>query len=311
MLSNNQVRVIDPILSDFARGYENNELVGNLLFPRVDVGASGGQVIEFDKSAFQLYDTQRAPGSATKRIELGYLGRPYALESHALEALVPYENMRDASLVPGIDLARESLMSVVDSMALKLEFQQASLARNAALYPAANKIALLSNNNFSVPAFGVKAAVTASRAAIRAQTGKKANVMILPPNSIAKLDIHPEIRDRLKYTGGGNATAQMLATYFEVDTVVEGGAVYTTSSSASAAMIDVWGNDIVLAYVPKNFRSVRTPSFGYTYSMRGQPSVKTPYQDNNRESWVYGAKFERAPVIAAITSGYLIQNAFN
>ncbi len=308
MMNNQQVRVIDPILTDFVRGYTNNDMVGSLLFPRVDVSASGGQVIEFGKESFQLYDTQRAPGAATKRIELGYLGKPFALENHALEALVPFENMRDAQAVPSIDLAKESLMSVTEAMALKTEYAQASLARNAALYSASNKVALTSGNNLSTATSSPKALVAAARLAIRQATGKYPNVMILPAGGVYKLDLHPEIRDRLKYTGGGNATTEMLAKYFEMDTVAEGNAVFATSSTSS--MQDVWGNDIVLAYVPKNFRGVRAPSYGYTYSMRGQPSVKTPYQEFNRDSWVYGCKFERAPVIAGVSAGYLIQNAF-
>lgn len=308
MMNNQQVRVIDPILTDFVRGYTNNEMVGDLLFPRVDVSASGGQVIEFGKESFQLYDTQRAAGGATKRIELGYSGKSFALENHALEALVPYENMRDASVVPGIDLAKEALMSVTEAMALKTEYAQATLARTAALYPAGNKVALTGGNNLSNSASSPKALIAAARLAVRAATGKYPNVMILPAGGVYKLDLHPEIRERLKYTGEGNASVGMLARYFEMDIVAEGNAVFALSSTA--AMSDVWGNDIVLAYVPKNFRGIRAPSFGYTYSMRGQPSVKTPYQENNRDSWVYGCKFERAPVIAGASAGYLIQNAF-
>lgn len=306
MMNNAQARVIDPILTEFVRGYTNNELVGGLLFPRVDVMSSGGQVIQFGKEAFELYDTLRAPGAPTKGIELGYLGVPYALENHALEAFVPIENMRDAMVVPGIDLAKESLMAINESTALKLEYAQASLARNAALYPAANKIALTAGNNFSAAGSSPKLIVKTARAAIRAATGKYPNVMVLPPNGCTGLDLHPEIRERLKYTGAENATTAMLARYFEVDTVVEGNAIY----NQGAGFGDVWGNDIILAYVPKNFRAVRAPSFGYTYTMRGQPSVKKPYYNDNRESWVYGVKMERVPVVPGITSGYLIQNAF-
>jgi hypothetical protein len=130
--------------------------------------------------------------------------------------------------------------------------------------------------------------VTAARLAIRAQTGKYPNVMILPPSGIYNLDLHPEIRDRLKYTNSGNLTTELLARYFEMDVVVEGNAVYTNNYAANSPMLDVWGNNIILAYVPQNFRSVRSPSFGYTYSMRGQPSVKQPYPDFNRDSWIYG-----------------------
>jgi hypothetical protein len=150
--------------------------------------------------------------------------------------------------------------------------------------------------------------VAAARAAIRAVTGKYPNVMILPPGGIFKLDKHPDVRDRLKYTSKDSVTAEALAKYFDVETVVEGRAIY--ANQLNGPLIDVWGNDVVLAFVPKNFRSQRAPSYGYTYRLRGQPSVKTPYRDDNRESWVYGVKHERTPVIAGSGAGFLIQNVF-
>ena len=308
MLNNQQARIIDPILTTFVRGYSNNEMVGQLLFPDVDVPASGGQVIEFGKEGFMLIDTQRAPGGATKRIEFGYLGKAYACENHALEALVPDETGRDANVVPGISLAQEAVGLAFDSLALKLEYQRATKARDPAQYAASNKTALAGVTLWSATTSNPKADVQAARAAIRAATGKYPNVMILPPQGVYKLDQHPLIRDRLKYIGMDSASTAMLAQYFEMDAVVEGNAVY--ASQLTGNLLDVWGNDVVLAYVPKNFRGMRAPSFGYTYRLTGHPNVKTPYRDNNRDSWVYGIKHERTPVIAGAGAGYLIQNVF-
>jgi len=308
MLNAAQARVIDPILTTFVRGYSNNDYVGQLLFPSVPVNVNGGQVIEFGKESFILYDTQRTPGGATPRIEFGFLGRPYACENHALEALVPDEINRDAAQVPGIEMAKESVGLVFDSMSLKLEWQQASAARNAANYAASNKGALSGTTLWSVSTGTPKADVDDAKAAIRAKTGKMPNVMILPPLGIAKLGNHPDIQNQFKYTGSKSITAAMLAEYFQVETVVEGNAVYVNNLNGD--FLDVWGNDCVLAYVPQNFRSQKAPSYGYTYSLAGHPNVKTPYRDENRESWVYGVKHERTPVIAGAGAGFLFQNVF-
>lgn len=308
MLNQSQVRVIDPILTTFVRGYSNNEMVAPLLFPDVDVPTSGGQVIEFGKESFLLVDTQRAAGGAIKRVEFGYLGKPYACENHALEALVPDEASRDAAIVPGISLSQESVGITYDIMLLKREYQAAQIARNPANYAASNKAALSGTTLWSASTSTPKDDVAAARAAIRAQTGKYPNVMVLPPGGIQKLGKHPDIKDQFKYTGAKSITADMLAEYFQVEVVAEGNAVYV--ASLTGGMLDVWGNDVVLAYAPKNFRSMRAPSYGYTYRLVGHPNVKTPYRDENRESWVYGVKYERTPVIAGAGGGFLIQNAF-
>ena len=111
-LSPSQARVIDPILSTVAQGYKNAELIGSALFPYVPVGQRGGKIITFGKEDFMLYATGRSPGAATKRVQFGYSGSSYALESHSLEGLVPQELMQEAEAVPGINLATNAIAKV-------------------------------------------------------------------------------------------------------------------------------------------------------------------------------------------------------
>jgi hypothetical protein len=308
VMSARAARIIDPILTGYIRGYENNDLVGKYLFPEVPVPAAGGQILQFGKEAFILYATQRAPGGNTARMEIGYLGLPYACENHALEAKVPDELSRDAQQVPGIDLQQNSVGAVWDSMLLKLEYQQSQVARNPGNYGINNKMALSGAAQWSATTSTPRSDVQAARMAIRAQTGKYPNVMVLPPGGCYKLGEHPAIKDRFKFTTAESLTLAMLAKYFEVDLVVEGNSVYV--KTLDSAFSDCWGNDVVLAYVPKQLKNQKTPSFGYTYALRGHPFVKQGYYENNCESWIYGVKHERSPVIAGADAGFLIQNAF-
>ncbi|NOR69810.1 MAG: hypothetical protein GQ532_08990 [Methylomarinum sp.] len=73
--------------------------------------------------------------------------------------------------------------------------------------------------------------------------------------------------------------------------------------------IDVWGKDVILAYVPSASTGQEEPSYGYTYTMDGNPSVEVPYWDNSTKSWVYGVSYERAPVASGIASGFILNNA--
>ena len=90
-LSTSGARVIDPILSTVAQGYQNSELVGSAVFPIVSVGQRAGKIIQFGKESFMAYDTARAPGSAVKRITTGYGSLSYGITDHALSAVVPSE----------------------------------------------------------------------------------------------------------------------------------------------------------------------------------------------------------------------------
>lgn len=303
----NQRRVIDPILSTVVQGYRQPEHVGMALFPRVPVPVAGGQVLEFGKESFKLYGTSRAPGSATKRVTFGYLGKPYALENHALEAPVPREHARDASVVPGVDLGTRAVNLVMSVMSLALEKQQADLATNAALYDANHKVTLSGTSQWSDKANSNPIGdISTAREAVRSTVGLYPNTLVLSAKAFAQLKDHPQLTDRIKYTQRGVLTAELIAAILDIPRVVVGGAI---SFDDTGAATDLWGKHAVLAYVPPNPSTMEEPSYGYTYAMEGHPLVEAPYWEPQTKSWIYGVGYERVPVLSGITSGYLITNA--
>lgn len=301
----NQARVIDPILTTHVQGYRQAQLVGHMLFPRVPVQVSGGQVIEFGKEAFRLYNARRAPGAATKRIDFGYLGKSYALLQDSLEGKVPREFLRDASKVPGIDLGTRAVNLVMSALTLSLEHEQAKLATDATKYDSNHKIALSSTSKWSHEDGNPTAVIDTGKEAVRQSIGIYPNTVLLSAQAYAAAKNNPAVLERFKYTSRDSVTPEMLASLWDVDRVVVGKAV--TFDDAGAAQ-DAWGNNAILAYVPLEASTMEEPSFGYTYTMEQHPLVEQPYYDNNAKSWIYPVTFERAAVLTGITSGYLIQN---
>ncbi|MDZ7870777.1 MAG: major capsid protein [Rheinheimera sp.] len=304
-MSNAAVRVIDPVLSTHAQGYSQQKLVGHLLFPRVGVPQRGGQVIEFGKESFILYNSQRAPGTNTKRIQFGYLGKPYALANHSLEGVVPREHVGEAA-VPGIKLGQRAVNNVMSSMLLTVEFEQAQLARNPALYPAGQKVDL-SAAKWSNPANNPTTDIETGKEAVRASIGMYPNRIVLSAKAFAAAKNNPNVKDNFKYTSSQSITAEMLAALWDVETVEVGKAVV---ADAQGVFSDVWGTDVVMAYAADVSGDVNAeqPSFGYTYTLDGNPLVEESYYDNSAKSWVYPVTYERAPVLSGITAGYLLQN---
>ncbi|HEY3047035.1 MAG TPA: major capsid protein, partial [Polaromonas sp.] len=243
-----QARVIDPVLSTIAQGYQNSEMIAQMLFPTVPVNLRGGNVITFGKEGFMLYATQRAPGENTKRVKFGFAGAPYALVDYSLEGLVPVEVQQEASNGPGIDMGARAIGEVSAIMALRLEKQAADIARTAGSYAAANKTTLSGTAQWSD--FGATsdpiANIETAKDAVRAATGKRPNTVVMGASVMAKLRQHPKIVDRIKYTGRDVATPELLASLFGVQRVVTGDAIY--SNDAGTAFTDVWGKDVVVAY---------------------------------------------------------------
>lgn len=307
MPNSRQQQVIDPILSNIALGYRHPEHVGMELFPVVPVNSTGGKIIEFGKEAFRLYNSARAPGDNVKRVRFGHEGKPYAVENHALDAQVPREHMRDASQVPGINLATRAVNLVLKSTSLILENQQAGIARNADNYDANHKLTLAGTDQWSDYANSDPIGdIDNGKEAIRETIGVYPNKIEISAKVFKILKEHPVILDKIKHTQTGVVTAELLQAVFDIPKVVIGKAIAFDDADAA---IDIWGKDVILAYVPNESSGLEEPSYGYTYQMEGHPLVETPYWDQGTRSWVYGMTHERTAVQTGITAGFLIQNA--
>lgn len=305
-----QARVVDPILTTVAQGYQNAEMVANYLFPVVPVEQRGGKIIQFGREDFRAYNTGRAPGTNTKRVQYGYLGNPFALESHSLEGAVPFEIMQEANAVPGIDMGRIAVAKTQNIILLSSEVAAATLATNAANYGANNKVTLAGTSQWSDYASGISDPskdIEAAKEQVRSQTGKRANTVLLSPKAFNAVKQHPKIIDRIKFTGRDSVSTDILANLWGVARVVVGDAVY--EDAATNLLADVWGKDVVVAYTEiGTLADAGLPSYGYTYRLRGYPLVEVPYMDRSAKLWAYPVNDERAPVLAATGAGFLIKN---
>jgi hypothetical protein len=308
-ITNRGARIIDPILSTFSQGYRNGSYIGEALFPRVPVTASGGQILEFGREAFQLVNMRRTPGGPTKRISFGYLGRPYALLQDSLEVPVPREHQRDASVVANIDLGQRASRMGMNKILLQLEVDQAALATNPANYPAGNKVALAGAAKWSTGTGNPLADIDGGRETIRSTVGIYPNTLLLSAVAFNAAKNNPNVIARFQYNSStpidaSTITEKMMAGLFNVDKLVVGKSIVTNDALVNS---DIWGNAAVLAYVPIGETYQEEPSYGYTYTMMGNPLVEQPYWDPNAKSEVYGVTMERSPVLSGISSGYLIQ----
>lgn len=301
--------VVDPILSTYARGYRNATFVSQMLFPRVTVPNRSMRVLKFGKESFRMLNTRRAPGANVKRVQYGYASDPISLVQDALEGIVPIEHQEEAMSIPGIDLGQGAIQMVLDAIDLGLEFDCATMARNAATYASTNKVTLTTTARWTQTASTPQADVQAASEAIRRMTGRRPNTMLMGPNTFNALTRHAAIKDQFKYTGRESITAEMLANFFNIARVVVGDGVYLPETAADTDIAtDIWGDDVVLAYVPMG-DNFMVPSYGYTYELAGYPSVEAPYYSRETKSWIYPTTVERRAYITGADAGYLFINA--
>lgn len=307
-LTTSQARVIDPILTEVARGYRQPaEFVAEMLFPRVPVGQRAGKIITFGREDFLIFNTQRAPGEKTGRVTFGYSGSSFSLTDYSLEGLVPREILEEGRAVPGIDNAEIAIRKVQRIMELDREYKAASIARTAATY-GSQTVTLSGSSQWSDGTSDPFSDIATAREAIRASTGMYPNVMVIGPAVFTALKRHPKVIDRMKYTGRDVPTLEILQSLFEIDRIVVGQAIYMGDSASTFS--DVWGKDAVLAYSNvSSLREMGSPSYGYTYQLDGYPFAEPMYEDRNAKSFIYPYTDARQPVIAGAAAGYLFKNA--
>lgn len=300
-----QARIVDPVLTNVARGFLAQPLAGMALFPPVPVMLAGGNILQFGREEFRQYNLRRAPGADTVLIPIGYAGAPYALVQDALGVPVPREHMRDASRQPGVNLGTIATQKGMRTILLSLELEQAALARNTASYPASNRVALGGGSRWS-DAIDPAISIEAGREAIRAAVGVYPNTAVISARAMAALRRNSFILDRIKYTGRDSVTTELLAQLWELERVVVGRSLTVDQADVSS---DVWGTDAILAYTAIGAVDNAQPSFGFTYQMEGHPLVEQPRWDGSKKSWIYDVTYERVPVVAGGGAGYLIQTA--
>lgn len=303
-----QVRVVDPFLTEIARGYGSpNAKIANILFPIVPVMARAGTIMSFGPESFRLVNSARAPGAATKRVQIGYASGKFSLVDHRLEGEVPIEHEEEAANVPGIDLGTQASNTVQDMMANEREKMSADLALNPANYANSNKEALSGASKWSDPTSNPFVDINDAKEIIRSKTGKKPNVLTLGPKALTALRNHPKLLDRISITTDRvPATMDQLQRLLEIPMIVEGEATYHDGTDFQ----DVWGKDAVLAYTtPASMQQRGSPNFGYTYQLKDRPIVQEPYFEENTQTWYYPVTDAYQPVLVGATAGFLFSGA--
>ena len=309
-MNTRQARVIDPVLSNHARGYKNADFVAQELFPRVTVSQRGGTRIEFGRESFRLQNTRRAPGAETERLQLGYAGQRFALAQERLMAMVPVEIAEEAERGPGIDAEQAAVSMTMDKILLSLEVEAAQLARDVSNYASGNTVALSGSDKWTDGGSNPQEVIDDALNTVRQRIGRMPNLLLLGPVAYRALRRHAKIREQFKYTSGKSITTDMLAEYFGVRRVVAAHGVYLDAAAPeNAPASDIWGNDAILAYVPAGARTMLEPSFAYTYQRRGTPAVEKGAYNHDRRAWEYPVISEQAAQIVGPDAGFLIQNA--
>lgn len=296
-------RVVDPVLTTHAIGYQEPSFTGHELFPYVDVNLHGGKIIDFEDQLTEEIVTLRAPGADAAEVQVRYGKRSYALETHGLDAVVPREIHNDAQNAPSVNLASMAVNRALKPVQRNIEIAQAGIAQDANNYAASHKIVLTGGSQWNDavdPAVQIIAAINA----ISLDSGGTEIVVHIGVEVMNALRLNAAIADKIKHTRIAIITEELLASLWGVKKVIVGKSL----KKVGGVRQRIWGKHVVVAHVPE--QSVQDePSFGYTFRLKNTPTVDMPYWRKKNRSWVYGVDADFDTQLIMPEAGYLIQNA--
>ena len=305
----------NPILSSLLLGMGQGTFIAEKLFPRLPQALSSVQLAQLGDERLRRYNLRRAPGSATKRVDIKYEGRTYTVDQYAVDVPLPRELLREADesrkLQVGnyLDISRIAMTTASDILALDYEIEVAQLATTAATFAAGHVLALAGGTKWSAATGTPVTDIRAAADTIRKKIGKRPNHLTLSADALSAITSNAEVRGYLASTQMGPATMDQLKTILNVATIEVGEAVWIDDTDTGR---DVWGNNAVLAYVPaiagSGSISLAEPGFGFTNVLEGHPFAETPYYEQGTKSWIYGATYERRPNVAYNTAAFLFTN---
>ena len=297
-----KLRVVDPVLTNLATGYTNEQFVGDQLMPFVLVDKEGGKIPLFGKEHFKVYATERALRAKSNRINPEDIGEvDVALDEHDLEYPIDYREDAESAF----PLQARATNTVVEGIRLRHEVMVAEMVQNPANYSVGNKIALSGASRFTDDTSDPEGVVSDAKAAVRAKIVKEPNTMVIGYSTWRVLKRHPKLKAILSDTRSRLVQLADLREIFEIENIVVGRAVKANDAGVTS---DIWGDNMVLAYVPKasGDRSPYEPSFGYTLRKKGNPVVDTRTEDGKIEL-IRNTDIFR-PFLLGADAGYLISD---
>lgn len=261
---------VDQALTDLSVRFtqDRSMFVAMSVFPKHPSKFKSDKFYTFDRSYFQRTDAQlRGPGAEAPVTGYNVSTDNFACDVYAIGTDIPDQTRANAD--QQVNLEGNATELVTQHLLQKMEQDWVSTFFTTSVWDTD----VTGGTDFttwddaaSTPIEDVRTGVTA----IAQETAYKPNTLVMGPQVYQKLLDHPDILDRIKYTGaGGFTTADVMARLFGVDrlrvawSVKNGGAEGETASYSFN-----FGKHALLCYSPAS-AGPNQPAAGYTFTWSG------------------------------------------
>jgi hypothetical protein len=292
-----QLRIVDPVLTEIARGYHNAAFIADVLFPVVPVDKEGVTVPLFGKETFRLWNTERAIRAASNVMTPDDIDTlDVVLREHDLAYPCDYREEHESMF----DIESRAAIRVKDSVDLKREWATAQIAQNPSNYLAGAKVALSGTSKWSGGNGDPIGVVETGKEVLRSRIGVRPNTIVMGAATYAALKFHPKLQEALGSNERKLIQLEHLRALWGIDSIHIGEAL-----AGDTATGDVWGDNLILAYVAPKSTSYDEPSFAYTLRLKGMPETDRYDEVGGKVRYVRHTDIYKA-VIVGKDAGYIV-----
>jgi hypothetical protein len=277
------LRIVDPVLSTIAQTWSNDLFLSETLFPSINVRSAKGKIPIFGKDAFILRETERAIRSNSNRIPAGdYELTSYETQERDIEMAIDYMEAGEAMNYEKYE--QRITKELRDVLALGREQEIAEYLQDPNQYQTWQKKVLSAADAINSASSSVDPLETILNAKekIRENIGRYPNHIVTNTATLRALQKNSAITEITnKFTGLVNIV-ELLKDLIGIENI---SVCKSVLSEDSKTFKDVWGNNILLAYVDSSapqYRSEYNPSLGYIFRMEGMPEVDVYYENGGK-----------------------------
>lgn len=285
---------VDSLLTNISVHFMNTEsYIADQIFPIVPVRKQSDLIRTYDKSHwFRDMAHLRSPGTESRGSGWSVGTANYYCPRYSFRAEI-VDEVRDNSDDP-INLDTEAVTFVMDKIQMRREVDfVGSFFTTGVWGPTAGSTDKTGGSSFtqwddyanSQPLIDL----TTWQEDVEGTLALTPRTLVLGSQVWSKLKWHPDLVDTIKYTQRGQVGVDLFAALAELDQVLLGRTIYTTSAEGTAessvTYSRIWGKNALLLYRPAS-PGLMTPASGYTFVWQRVPNAlqyMLRFRDEKRE----------------------------
>lgn len=297
----NTIHVNQPLTNVSVR-YNWAEGIADKVFPEVPVQKETDLYYVYDTDSLRLDETIRANRAESNEVGYDYSTASYTLEEHALKELISDRDRANADTPLNLDL--DVTQHLTEKLLIRREVDVATLCFTTTSW--GNNATIGSASAWDTSTSNPIADVLTATSLVLRNGFVRPNRAVMGWEVMRQLKVNSTTTDRIKYTERAIITDELMASLFDLDTLLVGRSARNLNAEGIAQSTGfIWGKDMLIYHVPAR-ASLRSPAAGYLLTIGDRFRTKKWREEKKAGDYVEVSTMF-VPKAVATSAAYLLK----